>query len=1825
MPPCEGTASTPFQAFQEKEGASSSQTNHYQSINFQQPYQKYSFEELRLADYAQGRRYGNASGQAGAFGANTGFGGFGTQSSTPAAGGFGGNAFGTTGTATSSPFGGTTSTATSGFGGTTGGSLFGKPATTGGGLFGGTQSSGTTSGGLFGTAGTTNTGGGFGGTNTGGFGGTNTTQTGTNAFGGGNNQQKPGGLFGAGGFGTTSTNTTGGGLFGTTNPTNTTGGFGGGQTNTGGGGFSGFGATQQQNQQTQGKSLFGGFGGTGGQTATQPATGGGLFGGNAGANDSTGFGGQQQQQQQQQGQTGGLFGNPGQQQNTGGGLFGGGNNQQKPGGLFGGTNTTQTGGGLFGGPTPAQNTGGNSLFSGLGGNNNQQQQQQQDNKPGGLFGGTNNSGGGGLFGTLGGNNGNANQNSNTGGGLFGTLGNNQQQQQQGGSLFSNSANANGSSLFNSQQAQSQPNSLQASLMDANPYGSQSIFSGLPAPSVNSPGPLATPLSASLKAKSRSPLPMYKITPNAANRLISPNNRRTGYGFSYSTYGSPSTAPNSLNSTPTSLGSSLLGSSLRGSSSFNKGLVKSMSTSSLRRPWDSESDPILSPGAFSASSSRYANGGNLKKLAIDRSLRSDLFSKPTPLPITNGEENQANASVKLKKKVSFDSGTVGGGEPSAANALVPIQSESPEPSAEEMGFFRSSRNGTGHTNGTNGVSTPTPSKTSKAPEMEQVRGNELAVVPENSELAQKRPIGADGDPEPGRYWSRPSVEELRAMSREELKHVVDFTVGREACGEVKFNGVVDLTPFDFENGFFGSIVEIHVRSITVYPDERTKPPRGKGLNVPSTLIIMNSWPRSDQKKPIVDAPGIVLQRHIRRLKKVPDTEYITYDIKSGEWHFKVPHFTTYGLDYDDDEDEDTQNLGESVLSAPPDTPTPKSRTPARTSAEPVDDSMMSVDEESSSELEDDTFDFKRRKDVPGAFSRGETILEYEDDEESPDESFLGESSTGSTSEYDGTEVSEENTTEEATDGTEEAESVADYDMNMAGSYPALDQTVEQKTPTKAPAKTLGNVAPALGTPGRITFDLDGDWADHLQRTISPRKQDREALRQMQEKVLIDVGNESPAAMHKRSVVNKEDGIKNSIDLMNSLFGQHEERRASPKKAGAKTRGFQWPYAKGPKTFAGDGSEMSPEEEQFHNSFKPKFGPSGTFICAKTEEDDENEDDDEVFQESFAIETLGKDIVVSQFIRHEDDSSTLRIQRSAAEIRLVDGVPFAMLKRNTFQQFQESLAGAKDTQTKAERDAWELATILFTDYVDDIDEKMSPSMRKKHHYRIKKDRVSRFVKTHATQNLTFDINAVSSLEERAFHFLSINNVAAATRCLLDNKDYHLATLVAQLDKRDRATMEIMAEQVQQWKDQNVWSEMSEPIRALYEILAGNCCVSEGKPVGAVEDRSSTFSLSERYSLSWMRAFGLRLWYGIAADEPLGEAVGLFSQELAKGSELARPLPWFADQLNEEYREEMWQDRHLDPLWVLLQAEQTMLKRDSGPQLQRKVTAAISWPVCVDPLAISAKMQHRVSFQMLQSFAALQHELPTRVTMQKDPFASEKLITAYAEELEVTGRIEWAAWVLLHLAKAPLREHALKELLLRSGDHLDAAHDLLASSNNVSEAAVSSLWTTLVDEFQIPEQWLYISLAYRARYLGRKAREVKFLLLAKHYSEAHDVFCHNVAPALIVRQKYNTLARLLSMFGEEETAAKRVRGWENGGAIFDDFVVLVGAMKKSGREHYRGILTRLMARLADWEGRLNSSKGLEEKVAFREMGKMVAEWCAQDQVCFLSSFHITTFCWT
>ncbi|KAF4468920.1 hypothetical protein FALBO_4177 [Fusarium albosuccineum] len=1667
-----GTAITPFQAHNEKE-PNSTATNAFQNVLFQDPYKKWSAEELRLADYVQGRRHGNASG-AGAFGVSSGFGG-----------GFGTN---------------TNTTATSGFGSNT--------TNTGGGLFGSNTSN------------TNTTGTGFGST---GFGSTNTnTNTGGGLF--GNNANKPaGGLFGSN---TTQPNQTGGGLFGGGN-TNTTSGFGNttntgtafGQTNTNtGGGLFGNNSNQQNKPAGSGFS-FGntntnptsGFGNTNtnsafGATNTNTNTGGGLFGNTNNQNTGGGMFGNNQNQQPNAGS--GLFGQNNQTQPSGG-LFG--NNQQKPAGgsLFGGsTNTTTTGGGLFGNAgqqnpsgfganTNANNTGGGlfgnkpaaggslfgnsttaqtnttgtGMFGSLGSNN-----QNQQAPGGGLFGNTNQQQKPGLFGTA---------NNNAGGGLFG----NQNNQNTGSNLFGASTNqqqqVNGSMVLGNSQSANAPQGLTANLNDVSAFGSPGLFAGLGGNEVQNPGPLATPLNGSSKPRRSSILPMYKLAPASASRYATPQKR--GFGFSYSTYGTPSGSPaSSISSTPGNLGHSLLGASRNG------GLSRSMSTNNLRRSFNTE-DSILAPGAFSnGSQPRWYGSTGSKKLVINRDIRSDLFSTPQK----DKQSDAGTGSRKLSKRVSFDTSNVDVEDGTPVRGALPAPEDISSPANDETP--RQTR----PTNGSTG---------SKTPEMEEVKGNELAIVHEEDNTATPEASSINGfDNAPGQYWMQPPKDQLENMNRMQRQRIDNFTVGRDNVGYVAFKVPVDISNIDLDE-ICGGLIVLEPRSATVYPVAAKKPPVGKGLNVPARISLEQSWPRGGRDKRVTSDPKR-FNKHVERLKRIENTAFESYDKDTGIWVFSVEHFTTYGLDDDDSDDEEdvTQNQ-----SAPQE---------------------MALDVSVNSPMEDDTFDFRRHRGVPGGFDEQAQMYEGEF---SGEQSFLGVSSADSAPNNDVRLSLEE---EYADDMGEEYDVSEDEDMarsslghHLAAEHHDVSSEDIQDAAKATPGGILrARMRAAKDSAGPVQLEVaDGDdWMEMLRKTVSPVKRDRQLLRELNDSpsrqtgLLIDLDKSGNDTFRKSSIwrksiakndrldnlaastmgMDKGRGFATSIDLMNSLF---EKPKPAPQnlRASIPGKGFpKWPYERQDKTLT-----MDNDEKTFHDAGRPTWGPDETLVFPRSLIPDNGRrpiaqtSDLLSFQRS-TIQTEKQELRLATFAT-ESSKKYLSNQDQLTEIRLVDDVPSASLKASSLKDVFHH-QDMNDPASMQEKHVWDLASILF----DNVDIAKQPE------HLIRRTKLSQFWTDMVDQASSTTIGLAGSSEEKAVACLAGHRITEACKHLLDGKNFRLATLVPLIGTSDAAKKD-MREQLKAWHDSKMLSEFSESIRTIYELLSGNACVCEGMKGVPVEDRLDSFVISKKFGLDWKQSFGLRLWYAIAQDDDLAAAVRGFKADVDQEREYL-PLPWYIDQGIKPLWDDVDSDRRQDLLWGLLQ-----LYANDSSDLEAVLRPENSQ---LSPLDM------RLTWQLGLALVAT-----GKVSFGRDGVEKADASTiAYASQLTSAGEWLEAVFVLLHLSDSVARKMAIQEHLARHaglvGDETSAAFGILT------------------EKFQIPAPWIWEALALYMRSVKKDAyAEVQCLLRAGSFVEAHRVLVKEVAPLAIVERDYASLSALISQFEGRHAV---ISDWSLGGEIYNFFLRLI-----------------------------------------------------------------------
>ncbi|KAI1500882.1 nuclear protein 96-domain-containing protein [Biscogniauxia marginata] len=1707
-----GTANiTNFQPFVEKESATSNAQNSFQNILFQDPYKKWSAEELRLADYAAGRRFGGAAGS-NTFGVGSGFGAFGSNNQTP-------SAFGTSNTNTNTGSGlfgnnassgtgafGQTSSNTSGFGSGTGaaGGLFGnKPQTTGG-IFGNTPTSqpAQPGGGLFGSSSFGNTGN----TGTGGAFGSTSTNTGGGMF--GNNQQNKtpslfgatnsnaGGGFGsnAGGFGSNTNTNPAGGLFGNASNTST------GQ-NTGGGLF---GNTSQQNT-----SGFGGGGGGFGAQNQQPS-GGGLFGNTQNKPAGTG-----------------IFGNNNNAGGTGTGLFGGSttntngfgqpNTQQTSSGLFG--NKPATGTGLFGNAGTTQNTNtGGGLFGGLG-QSNQNQQQQGQQAPS-------------LFGSLGQNQqkpslfGNPTQ--STGTGMFGG-----QSGQQQGSVFGSSmqqqpqSNGMGSSLFGTPQNNQSTQSLTASINDPSAYGS--LFGGLSNNDAANPGPLATPSS---KRQSRRPsiLPYYKLNPSSASRFVTPQKR--GYGFSYSTYGTPN-SPSSTTSTPGALSQSLLGGSL------SRSLGKSVSTSNLRRNFNIE-DSLLAPGAFSASSGPRGYGNSVKKLVINKDLRSDLFSTPTK---DKALEDTPNGSRKLAKRVSFDTSnveTIEDGE--NANS-----SSASTPSAEQLGYVRPKP-----TNGVNG----TKSSLSSAPEMEQVKGNELAVVHEEEAVSPPvRSPAAASDGEPGDYWMSPTKEEIQDMNRVQRQKVANFTVGRQNVGYVKFKVPVDLTSIDLDTIFDG-IVILEPRSATVYPNPAKKPAVGKGLNVPSLINLENAWPRASR-------PGkpASLTKHVERLKRIPDTKFEKYNADTGEWTFSVEHFTTYGLDESDDEEE-------GAGPKPPMDPSASHFLNRDESASP-----SPIASEASLDRDDDDVDLKSsRRKLPGAFDPEEPYVSDEvemAEVNKPQPSFLANRSAGSMSNALVPMV-QSDTDDEYAMSEENEDASASLGQHLAAepednSFDSSQLDIGHETPAgimRARMRAIKGTA----TPVKVQVAAGDDWMDMLTKTISPQKRDRALLRSMHgtdsySPTKDAVQEKSPI---KKRIVSDGRGFATSIDLMNSLF-ESAKAPAENFQASVRPQGVKWPYKRVTKHL--DESDMDEKERIWHVTMRPTWGPSGTLVFAATPSSSPFGRSSRISERNGLMTVMKggivsetQDICIAKFT-NEMSAKAIDAHLKLTQVHLIDNVPTVELHPKTSLKDFSMGSSAKNSAEEHERLVWELASVLFDDVKIPADLQTDPDAPEK----IRRENLSRLWEQMVDDRTSKAIAMAGSSEEKALASLSGHRIAEACKHLMEGKNFRLATLISLIGTNDEVRKD-MREQVKEWQEANVLSEFSQPIRALYEMLSGNVCACEGTK-GALENRMESFIISQRFGLNWQQAFGLRLWYAISSENSVADAVKKFREDVEQDKELP-PFTWFF----ENGIKGIWNDPDLeqreDLLWGLLR-----LYSDSQADLEAILRPENSQ---LSPL------DYRLSWQLGQALT-----FTGRASFGKNATEKADAATiAFAAQLTNEGSWLEATFVMMHLSNPDARTKAIQEHLCR--------HAGLIGNED------SSSFARLVGEFKIPTTWVWHAKALFVRSVKKDpAAEVQCLLRAESWAEAHRTFIKEVAPAAIIERDYNALADLLRQF---EGRHSQIPEWNVGGEIYKAFLQLLGCLRRAETPSPM-LVNGLLEGLPAMHGNTPEA-GITEYAALTEMAAEVAK---------------------
>ena len=106
--------------------------------------------------------------------------------------------------------------------------------------------------------------------------------------------------------------------------------------------------------------------------------------------------------------------------------------------------------------------------------------------------------------------------------------------------------------------------------------------------------------------------------------------------------------------------------------------------------------------------------------------------------------------------------------------------------------------------------------------------------------------------------------------------------------------------------FDELVIFRHKEVFVYPDDTMKPILGEGLNKKAQVTLDKVWPiDKTHQNPIKSPEKLRDMNYEEKLRKAcikMGARFVEYRPETGSWVFKVEHFSKYGLQEADDEDE-----------------------------------------------------------------------------------------------------------------------------------------------------------------------------------------------------------------------------------------------------------------------------------------------------------------------------------------------------------------------------------------------------------------------------------------------------------------------------------------------------------------------------------------------------------------------------------------------------------------------------------------------------------------------------------------------------------------------------------------------------------------------------------------------------------------------------------------------------------------------------------------------------------------------------------------------------------
>uniref|UniRef100_A0A5F9C221 Nuclear pore complex protein Nup98-Nup96 n=1 Tax=Oryctolagus cuniculus TaxID=9986 RepID=A0A5F9C221_RABIT len=344
---------------------------------------------------------------------------------------------------------------------------------------------------------------------------------------------------------------------------------------------------------------------------------------------------------------------------------------------------------------------------------------------------------------------------------------------------------------------------------------------------------------------------YKLTPRPATRVRPKALQTTGTAKSQLFDGLDDDEP------------SLANGAFMPKKSIKKLVLKNLNNSNLFSPVNRDSEDLASPSEYPENGERFSflskPVDENHQDGDDDSLVSRFYTNPIAKPIPQTPESTGN---KHNNSNSVDDTIV------ALNMRVALRNGL-EGSSEETSFHDESLQD----------------------DREETENNAYHMHPAGIVLTK---VG---------YYTIPSMDDLAKITNEKGECIVsDFTIGRKGYGSIYFEGDVNLTNLNLDD-----IVHIRRKEVIVYLDDNQKPPVGEGLNRKAEVTLDGVWPTDKTSRCLIKSPDrladINYEGRLEAVSRKQGAQFKEYRPETGSWVFKVSHFSKYGLQDSDEEEEE----------------------------------------------------------------------------------------------------------------------------------------------------------------------------------------------------------------------------------------------------------------------------------------------------------------------------------------------------------------------------------------------------------------------------------------------------------------------------------------------------------------------------------------------------------------------------------------------------------------------------------------------------------------------------------------------------------------------------------------------------------------------------------------------------------------------------------------------------------------------------------------------------------------------------------------------------------